>query len=340
MNKNYTVKEFAKKLRVSEGHIYELVKRGEIAKVNSIGRVIRIPSSELNKITNKKTFSYNPIKVKVIETNQGKFRKIRDTGEYVLIDITRAIGVSDSCVISKTIKGKHIRKLSIEEAHAYGFFSTRYGLSLISDDGIKEYSGKTRNKGKIDVLIRELGVANEVVKETSQNQVAENQIGFKIFEGHEVEIINVNGQVLFELYSTGVALGQVKISKGLVYPRKERIDKSIENAEIKPVVHNGQQYLTEEMLYDLMLEMKTDKVKPFRKWITNEVLPTINHTGGYIANAPKFINNYFSNFSIELRHEMIDELKIKIDQLSVEKEKIDSQLLESVKAVDEIRSTL
>ena len=33
-----------------------------------------------------------------------------------------------------------------------------------------------------------------------------------------------------------------------------------------------------------MLEMKTDKVKPFRKWVTSEVIPSIRKNGGYIAN--------------------------------------------------------
>ncbi|MBU3114628.1 BRO family protein [Clostridium lacusfryxellense] len=46
------------------------------------------------------------------------------------------------------------------------------------------------------------------------------------------------------------------------------------------IVRNGQQYLTEEMLYDLMLEIKTNKVKPFRKWVVSEVLPKIRKTGG------------------------------------------------------------
>lgn len=47
MSKFYTVKEIARKARVSEAHIYELVKRGQITKADSLGRVIRIPASEL-----------------------------------------------------------------------------------------------------------------------------------------------------------------------------------------------------------------------------------------------------------------------------------------------------
>lgn len=104
-----------------------------------------------------------------------------------------------------------------------------------------------------------------------------------MFEDNKVEIIvDENGKVLFELYSTGMALGHVKTAKGKLYPRKERIDSNIKSAEISTVVHDGQQYLTEEQLYDFMLEAKTDKCKLFRKWVTHEVLPQIRKTGGYI----------------------------------------------------------
>ena len=107
----------------------------------------------------------------------------------------------------------------------------------------------------------------------------------KVFEGNEVKIIELNGEPMFEIYSTGMALGQVKRNSiGVSYPRKDRIDENIKNAEIKPCVHNGHNYINESQLYDLMLEMKTDKVKPFRKWVTSEVLPSIRKNGGYIAN--------------------------------------------------------
>ena len=43
-----------------------------------------------------------------------------------------------------------------------------------------------------------------------------------------------------------MALGHVKIAKGKIYPRKDRIDKNIKNAEISTVVHDGRQYITFE----------------------------------------------------------------------------------------------
>ena len=114
------------------------------------------------------------------------------------------------------------------------------------------------------------------------------------FEGNDVEVIqNENGEPLFEIYSTGKALGYVAKAKGNVYPYKERILKIAENAEIALVSHGVKQYLTESQLYDFMLEARTDKCRIFRKWVTNEVLPSIRKTGNYsIPKAPSLSYTY------------------------------------------------
>jgi len=109
------------------------------------------------------------------------------------------------------------------------------------------------------------------------------------FEGNNVEIIqDANGNPLFEVYSTGMALGYTCTAKGKIYPYKERINKIVENAEITLVSHSVKRYLNESQLYDFMLEARTDKCRKFRKWITNDVLPTIRKTGAYsVATAPQ-----------------------------------------------------
>jgi len=80
-----------------------------------------------------------------------------------------------------------------------------------------------------------------------------------VFENKEVEIININNQPMFEIYSTGMALGYVTKAKSKEYPHKSRIDKTIKNAEISTVVHGVQLYISESQLYDFMLEAHTDK---------------------------------------------------------------------------------
>ena len=122
------------------------------------------------------------------------------------------------------------------------------------------------------------------------------------FQNMNVGIIVEDQTVLIEIYSVGMALGQVKKNAvGELYPRKDRIDQNLKSAEIHPCVRNGHKYINESQLYDLMLEMKTEKVKPFRKWVTSEVLPTIRKTGGYVANDEMFINTYLPNADAQTR---------------------------------------
>lgn len=102
------------------------------------------------------------------------------------------------------------------------------------------------------------------------------------FENTKIDIQIVDGTLLFELYSTGAALGYVAKNKlGDLYPNKARIDKVCKNCEITGCLHGVNTYLTESQLYDFMLEARTDKCRAFRKWLTNEVLPTLNRTGTY-----------------------------------------------------------
>ena len=115
------------------------------------------------------------------------------------------------------------------------------------------------------------------------------------FENSDIAVEKINGVWMFELYAVGMALGQVKKNaKGTEYPFKERIDKNCEKADIKPCVRGVHKYLTESQVYDLMLETRTDKCRAFRKWLTNEVLPELNHKGSYsIKKQPNHSYKYF-----------------------------------------------
>lgn len=50
--------------------------------------------------------------------------------------------------------------------------------------------------------------------------------------------------------------------------------------------------VNESGLYSILVRSDKPKAKPFRKWITTEVLPTIRRTGGYVSNEEMFIENY------------------------------------------------
>lgn len=139
----------------------------------------------------------------------------------------------------------------------------------------------------------------------------ENKI-LKKFEATDVTIEIINGVPMFELYSTGMALGYSrKNSVGKAYPRNSRIDTTCKNAGIKPCVHDGHSFINENQLYDFMFEAHTDKCKPFRKWVVEEVLPMINNTGGYVETdmEEEFVNNYLPDISEETKILVIKDLR-------------------------------
>ena len=146
-----------------------------------------------------------------------------------------------------------------------------------------------------------------------------------IFEGNQVEIIlNEKEKPLFEIYSTGMALGYINkrknsVGKEYITPYKSRIDRVIESAEITCVCQGVTQYFTEEQLYDFMLEAHTDKCKKFKKWITHEVLPKIRKTGGYIPTNEDMTDEEImakallvAQKTIENKNKQIEEQKPKV----------------------------
>ena len=104
-----------------------------------------------------------------------------------------------------------------------------------------------------------------------------------VFDDCEIQIVVNDNAPLFEVYSTGMALGYTTTTRGKNYPHKVRIEKVISNADINPIVQGEHKYLSESQLYDFMLEARTDKCKPFRKWLVEEVLPSIRQNGCYIS---------------------------------------------------------
>ncbi|CAI3647818.1 BRO family protein [Clostridium neonatale] len=346
--KYYTVKEVSKKLRISEGTIYEKIRNGEILKVANLGRVIRIPADEIKKFQNQyfDNFTYNKELVEVIETSLGKVRRIKSTNEYVARDVANAVGLIRSRNLTEKASLNNVRHLNIEEAKKYEIGNRAKGTNLINCDGVVEYSKRSPFNIDWDKFLKELKPSNENIQadECSQIEFEEAKTDnsnalSKIFEGTPVEIItDKNGEPLFELYSTGMALGYITNADDKQYPHKTRIEKTLQNAEIKPFVHGVQKYLTESQLYDFMFEAKTDKCKSFRKWVTNEVLPTIRKTGGYVNNTEKFTENYFSNLSEDTREIIKNELENKNKDLRLEKAKIEHELksnTEMINLIDE-----
>lgn len=110
--------------------------------------------------------------------------------------------------------------------------------------------------------------------------------GIKIFKNERFGEIRTAGTSEEPLF----CLMDVCKSIGIVNARnvKERLDGE-DVRQVDTLTNGGVQkltYVTESGLYEVIIRSDSDMAKPFRKWVTSEVLPSIRKTGGYItANA-------------------------------------------------------
>ena len=51
-------------------------------------------------------------------------------------------------------------------------------------------------------------------------------------------------------------------------------------------------FVTESGLYDVIIRSDSENAKPFRKWVTSEVLPSIRKTGSYVAPGAVEVASY------------------------------------------------
>lgn len=102
----------------------------------------------------------------------------------------------------------------------------------------------------------------------------------------EVRVTEVNGEPMF-------CLADVCKVLELTNPRsvKARLDDDdvqlFDLHAVNPadamVGNSMANFVTESGFYDVILQSSSPKVKPFRKWVTSEVLPSIRKHGGYLT---------------------------------------------------------
>lgn len=148
----------------------------------------------------------------------------------------------------------------------------------------------------------------------------------KIFNNTEfgsLSVTNTDSGIYFFLGEICRCLGYTKQAKGNTYLRKEKIKNICEILEIKGLSQSDNLEIitlntdfdniriTEDSLYDLILESKAKNARKFRKWVTREVLPQIRKTGGYIP-----ISTQDDDLTIMARaHQILERTIAQKDQL-------------------------
>lgn len=117
---------------------------------------------------------------------------------------------------------------------------------------------------------------------------------FKNDQFGEIRTIEENGNILFCGSDVAKSLGYTNPSKALNDHCKGDLTKRY------PIVDAlGRQqdtiFIPESDLYRLIFSSKLPSAESFTDWITEDVLPTIRKTGGYVANDDLFLATYLPN---------------------------------------------
>lgn len=146
------------------------------------------------------------------------------------------------------------------------------------------------------------------------------------FKGHKVEIIVHNDTILFNAKDVAKVLGIKNVNDNISkMSSKQNItltNSDIGNSEFRKLNNRGENFLTESGVYKLILKSRKPAAEEFSDWVTDEVLPSIRHTGAYMT--PDTIEKMIANpdFSIKL----LEELKAQ-QEVNAELEKENNMLV-------------
>ena len=108
-----------------------------------------------------------------------------------------------------------------------------------------------------------------------------------IFEGHNVEVFELNGQVLFNPYHVGTCLelGDSAVRMAIAKMNEKQVVKiknsDVSKVDIRKLNNAGENFLTESGVYKLVFKSHKPNAEAFTDWIADEVLPTLRKTGSY-----------------------------------------------------------
>ena len=108
-----------------------------------------------------------------------------------------------------------------------------------------------------------------------------------IFEGHEVEAFEFEGQVIFNPYHVGACLeiGENGVKSAVSKMNDKQVVK-LTNSKVAKYnfrkLHNtGENFITESGVYKLVFKSHKPNAEKFTDWIADEVLPALRQTGHY-----------------------------------------------------------
>lgn len=109
-----------------------------------------------------------------------------------------------------------------------------------------------------------------------------------VFENHNVEVFEWEGQVLFNPYHVAECLDITDVKSSIRNFNEKQVIKltnsKMHNMHFRKLHNTGENFLTESGVYKLIFKSKKKEAEKFQDWVTDEVLPQIRKTGSYINN--------------------------------------------------------
>ena len=108
------------------------------------------------------------------------------------------------------------------------------------------------------------------------------------FEGNEVEIFEYKGEILFNPKDVGrcLDLTDSAVRNHLATMNDNQAIKlknsDVLDMDIRKLNNAGEKFLKEAGVYKLLFKSRKPEAERFQDWVTDEVLPQIRRTGGYI----------------------------------------------------------
>lgn len=154
-----------------------------------------------------------------------------------------------------------------------------------------------------------------------------------VFEGKEVEVFELEGQILFNPKHVAECLDIKNVNENLRNMNNKQVIKltnsKISSTDFRKLHNTGENFLTESGVYKLIFKSRKEEAERFQDWVTDEVLPSIRKTGTYNMVNQQSKDSYMIDNPIERAKRWIEEQKEK-EQLQLEG-KMKDQVIKELK---------
>lgn len=130
-----------------------------------------------------------------------------------------------------------------------------------------------------------------------------NELQIFNYNGNKVRTIQIDGEPWWVLKDVCEIL-EIKNPTDVV----KRLDED-ERARFSLGRQGETNIINESGLYNVILRSDKSEAKPFRKWVTAEVLPSIRKTGGYVVDDEMFVNMYLKDADEDIKNLFLITLK-------------------------------